>query len=307
MPLFDTYIVVDWSARSKPDPAKPTKDAIWWAVARNGVVHTKYHRTRDAAVERLIQLFETELSAGRRVLAGFDFPFGYPAVVAARLTGTPSALALWEWLSARICDSGNNANNRFSVAAEINGTYPGIGPFWGRPSEWPFPEVPVSASKRTCRRAHPPEKRVADERAAGAKTVWQLFYRGSVGSQVLLGVPSLNRLRSDDALSDSMAVWPFDSGLRAPYAPLVLAEVYPSLLKEAVDKHRGDDEILDRAQVRVNARAFASLDARGGLGNLLDGEPTLTSGQRRIVETEEGWILGLGHAQSLKDALAAKP
>lgn len=33
-PHFDTHIVVDWSARGKPGPARPTKDGIWWAVAR---------------------------------------------------------------------------------------------------------------------------------------------------------------------------------------------------------------------------------------------------------------------------------
>ena len=196
-------------------------------------------------------------SAGRRVLAGFDFPFGYPAGVAAQLTGCASAFALWEWLATRIEDHGNNANNRYSVATEINGNYPGVGPFWGRPDTWSCPGVPVRASERTCRCSHPAEKRVADECAAGAKTVWQLFYNGSVGSQVLVGLPALNRLRNAPTLSSHTAVWPFDSGLRVPDEPLVLAEIYPSLLKDIIAEHAGEDEILDRAQVRVNAEAFA--------------------------------------------------
>jgi hypothetical protein len=29
---FDTIIVADWSARSTPSPARPSKDAIFWDV-----------------------------------------------------------------------------------------------------------------------------------------------------------------------------------------------------------------------------------------------------------------------------------
>ena len=77
MPLFDTHGIVDWSARSKPSPVKPAKNAIWWAVARGGgVAATHYVRTRHEAIEKLRDLFETELAAGHRILAGFDFPFG---------------------------------------------------------------------------------------------------------------------------------------------------------------------------------------------------------------------------------------
>lgn len=304
VPLFDTHIVVDWSARSTRSPTNPTKDAIWWAVVREGVVQTKYHRTRHAAIECLTELCQAELSGGRRVLAGFDFPFGYPAGVAAHLTGTRSAFTLWDWLSARICDSDNNANNRFTVAAEVNRTYPGVGPFWGRPSNWTSPDIPPCASERTCRAAHPPEKRLADQYAAGAKTVWQLFYSGSVGSQTLVGLPALNRLRSTPSLAGCVSIWPFDSGLRVPDRPLVLAEVYPSLLKDAVAAHSHENEILDRAQVRVSAGAFASLDAEDTLEGIFGGAAGLTGHQRCVVEAEEAWILGLGHEKALNDAVA---
>ena len=65
MPLFDTHIIVDWSARSKPSPAKPTKDAIWWAVARvdggsASVLKPKYARTRDDALRCLVRLIADE-------------------------------------------------------------------------------------------------------------------------------------------------------------------------------------------------------------------------------------------------------
>ena len=308
MPLFDTHVMVDWSARSKPSPRKPTKDAIWWAVARGGAVAgIEYVRTRHAAVHGLVELIAAELSAGRRVLAGFDFPFGYPAGVARHLAGRTSAFTLWAWLAARIEDTRNNVNNRYAVATEINSSYAGVGPFWGRPAAWHCPGVPTRASDRSCRGSHPEEKRVADKAAAGAKTVWQLFYNGSVGSQALLGMPALDCLRKAPGLSGHTAVWPFDSGLSVPDEPVVLAEVYPSLLKDVIAERAGENEILDCAQVRVIAEVFASLDDRGALAPLFGGSSALTAQERRVVETEEAWILGLGHENALRGALLPRP
>ncbi len=309
MTIFHTHVIVDWSARSTPSPARPTKDAIWWALAKDGAVdEPAYARTRHDAVERLADLIATELDAARRVLIGFDFPFGYPAGVAARLTGEASAHALWTWLAARIEDTKDNANNRFAVAAEINRTYPGVGPFWGNTTqkkgkEWPYPDIPGKSRLRTCRESHPPERRIADSHAKGAKTVWQLAYAGSVGSQVLLGLPAIKRLVEHPRTKGRLAVWPFDTSLRAPEAPAVIAEIYPSLIRNEVRERMNEGEIPDAAQVRVNAEAFARLDLQGGLSPLFEGAPDLDAEERRIIETEEAWILGLGHEEALRKAL----
>jgi len=293
--LFDTHVVVDWSARSKPSPARPTKDAIFWCTVRDGVaLPVEYARTRAAACTRLTSLIRKERDAGRRVLIGFDFPFGYPAGVAKHVTGDPSALALWAWLADRIEDASDNANNRFAVASELNRAWPGLGPAWGRPARWPFPDLPTRATAR--HGAHPPERRLADTRAKGAKTVWQLAYAGSVGSQVLLGLPLLHRLRADTGA----AIWPFDTGLTAPDAPLVIAEVYPSLLQAEAHADRSATEPLDAAQVRVNARALAALDGQGALAPLFTAD--LSAQDRATVEREEAWILGLGHEDALRAA-----
>ncbi len=301
--LFDTYIVVDWSARSKPSPARCSKDAIWWAVERDdGPLEPRYLRTRYDAVDQLTDCIANELDAGRRVLAGFDFPFGYPAGVARRLTGSHSALALWSWIAARIEDRTDNGNNRFDVATKVNSRYPGVGPFWGRPGHWDYPSVPTRMKDRTFTDRHPPERRIADHRASGAKTVWQLAYAGSVGSQVLLGLPALERLRAAPRISGRVQVWPFETGLCVPdrsAAPLILAEIYPSLLKRQIARSRLKEEILDRAQVRVNAATFARLDRSGRLAPLFEGARELARRERCQVENEEAWILGLGHEQAL--------
>ncbi len=302
-PLFDTHIVVDWSARSSPSPMRPSADAIWWAVVRGGQTKPPvYQRTRGEAVKRLADFLAAEVAAGRRVLIGFDFPFGYPEGVAARITGRAEAFALWDWIAMRVHDGPDNANRRFEVAAEINRFYDGVGPAWGRPAAWDVPDVPV-AMKERWGADHPPERRRADGRSTTAKTVWQLAYAGSVGSQILLGLPALKTLREDPRLRGYVAVWPFDSGFEVPEAAVVLAEVYPSVLQPQVHARRRADEVLDAAQVRVLAAGFAALDASGGLGPLFSAPEGLTAADHAVVCAEEAWILGLDQAAALAAAL----
>ena len=69
MTPFDTFVVVDWSARALPSPVRTTKDSIWIAVASRSGVACSYHRTRHAATAWLADLFEAEVTAGRRVVA----------------------------------------------------------------------------------------------------------------------------------------------------------------------------------------------------------------------------------------------
>ncbi len=303
MPLFDTHIAIDWSARSRPSRVAPTSDAIWLAIVRDGSrPQTCYMRTRAGALEYLAALISAELEEGRRVLAGFDFPFGYPAGVAQHLTGQASARELWRWMANRIEDNPDNSNNRFEVAAAINRSFPGIGPFWGRPQQRAFPDIPIREKSRTCREWHPVERRIAESNVTSAKTLWQLAYTGAVGSQVLLGLPALVRLLEDPHIRGRGSVWPFDTGLCAPEScAMVLAEIYPSLVMRAVARKISKDDIPDRVQVLTCAATFSELDRRDKLTPLFHGRPGLNPGEcRRIVE-EEGWILGLGHETTMHE------
>ncbi|MEM9636684.1 MAG: hypothetical protein AAGA94_03500, partial [Pseudomonadota bacterium] len=126
---FDTFVMVDWSGGN--DTGKtPRQDAIWACIARLGRAEKpRYLRNRGLAEAWLGEFFEAERAAGRRVLAGFDFPFGYPAGFAAAVTGQDDPFALWDWLETRIEDA-PAANNRFDLAAEINLQVGGQGPFW---------------------------------------------------------------------------------------------------------------------------------------------------------------------------------
>jgi hypothetical protein len=52
-------------------------------------------------------------------------------------------------------------------------------------------------------------------------------------------------------------------------------------------------EIRDQAQVRNLAEQFAGLDERGELGKLFDRPAGIMDEECQIVESEEGWILGI--------------
>lgn len=276
--MFDRVVIVDWSAASQPSPARPSADAIWIGVAEAGGEDTRYCRTRAAAEAAIAGL----VAAGR-VLVGFDFPFGYPAGFAARLTGRARAAAVWDWLAQRIEDGPDNRNNRFAVAASVNRVFGGAGPFWGCPAGVDLPGLRAVKAVDYAALGLA-ERRGVERLVPRAQPVWKLYTTGSVGSQSLMGLPVVHRLAQAGA-----AVWPFDP---AP-ARVVLAEVYPSLLAQAVAREGG---IKDEVQVRLLARALWRLAQDGGLAALWD----VPQG---VAHSEEGWILGAGQAGVLEAAL----
>lgn len=278
---FDTIVMVDWSGGNGHGPT-PRKDAIWADVARAGMGEEPvYLRNRQVAEAWLADLFEAERAQSRRVLAGFDFPFGFPAGVAARITDRADPFGLWHWLNARIADSPTR-NNRWQVAAEMNAFFPGVGPFWGNGTKTDVEGLPRKGRDRHGHGA--PEWRQVERATKGAFSVWQLAGAGAVGSQVLMGLPVLARLRRRFAAR----VWPFE----APEGALVFAEIWPTLIDRAVKAQCAKTgEIRDAAQVRLLACAFSSL--RGAdLAAMLAAR-----------SCEEGWILGLGFADRLEAAL----
>ncbi|MFC3614697.1 gephyrin-like molybdotransferase Glp [Lutimaribacter marinistellae] len=282
MSRFDTILVIDWSA-GKRAPAKPRKDAIWIGSARDGAEQEPvYCRDRHEAEAWLSDRFAVEKAAGRRVLAAFDFPFGYPSGFARRITGSDDPLTLWDWLAARITDTPEGQNNRFDVASEMNRQFSGQGPFWGKPVEDAWPDIPYR--KSTIRFDTIPERREVDLAAGTSSSCFQLFFNPTVGSQSLTGLPVLSRLRRDMGA----VVWPFEPWREAE---IVLAEIWPGLIEPAVRAEQVD-EIRDRVQVRLLARALARLDP-ADLALMLDDTPE--------AAREEAWILGTGHADLLNE------
>jgi len=281
--LFDAYLVVDWSAASRP---KLGADSIWIALQEGGRPRLLENvATRERAEQLCLEAFVEAARRGRRLLAGFDFSFGFPAGAAAAL-GARSWEAVWARLTAEVSDDEHNRNNRFSLAAAWNREMTGrAAPLWGCP---PAQASALLTPTRPGRLGFPARRLC--ERRAGARSTWQLFYNGSVGSQSLLGVPRLERLRKRAELGGEVRVWPFETGFRVPGDEAVsIAEVYPSLWPAAA----AEGEVKDRAQVRGLAARFAALDRAGELAALFAPPLEANTAQIEAALREEGWILGV--------------
>ena len=293
--LFDVYIMVDWSAASAP---KTGKDSIWIAElgANTGRCGFSNPSTRAEAASILERRLKALTETGKRVLLGFDFSLGYPA-------GTAKALQLKgkEWramhtyLSRQIQDNDDNSNNRFDIAAAMNATISGDAePFWGVTSKRHV-AASLAPNKPTIKAL--PELRIVerflrDQKLGAPKSVWQLAYIGSVGSQSLVGIPKVDVLRNK---FPSAKLWPFETGFQElnssdiPRSQIIIAEIYPSLVTPRLNK----GEPLDKAQVRTIARHYWELDKTGWLGAAFAPPPGLNAKKLSFINKEEGWILGI--------------
>lgn len=300
---FDSFVIVDASAASVP---RRGADSIWIACHDVRGMRRPHREpvlvnpaTRAAAFRVLHSLLAARTD--RRVLLGVDLPLGAPAGLTAALRGDRWD-HLWQVLADRLHDDERNRNDRFEVADELNARLgPGPGPFWGCPPRaataalqprrvhtFPYPTPVGDVAEFRCTEAR--------LRANGRRPfpIWQLLGVGSVGSQMLVWLPVLQRLRADPELGDRLRVWPFETGGEprpaegdGRAAPVVLAEVWPSLFPLDLGRH----PVKDAAQVLGTAEHLADLDAAGHLAARFD--PELTDAEREVVTREEGWILGV--------------
>lgn len=281
MSRFDRILVVDWSANSTP---KRGADSIWIGMAGAQAAPPQNFATRAETIAYLRDQMRAALAENQRMLVSFDIGFGFPKGFARHLTGRAEALAVWDWLAARIEDDATNRNNRFHVAAEINRRFPGLGPFWGRPEHLDLPDLPTKGKERSGHGLA--DLRATEALCAGSHPMWKLYTTGSVGSQSLLGQAHLAQLRTE--FGDALAVWP----MQDTPAPLVLTETYLSLIDSAVRAAQGY-ACKDAAQVDLLARAFHAADLA----------PMMRPEAPRDILREEGWILGAGHGADLLSAL----
>jgi hypothetical protein len=306
VPLFDAYIMVDWSGGNRRRGG--TSDCIWIAhgTRTDAVPKTESPPSRTETEERIRSLLQARED---RVLVCADFGYGYPTGFAARLPKSVGGTwqpwrVIWDYLREHVRDdigtkSGrrpSNRSNRFDVADAINAaaSTPGSpGPFW----------CLFQGGSRACVPQCQPTQafggaidalRITDRRAK-SDTPFRLFGTGSVGSQMLTGIRRLAKLRFDPTFSSYSVVWPFETG----WAPtsgawldtetrIVHAEIYPSV------RARLDDEIKDRGQVRALWHWARDLDTKDILINEFAIPTGISSGSPAdlAIRNEEGWILG---------------
>ena len=309
MTLFDTYIFVDWSAVNSVQPAHPIANAVWVGELDT---HSKnqcetYFRTRNAAFKHVLNALLSQVKDGKRVLAGFDFPYGYPTGFSKALalpSGLQSWWAVWAELAFMIHDNAKNENNRFEVASELNAIVGKLksGPLWGCPvgtviqdlqprsPGYPFFTNDGGALERL---------RIVEGRLSGVQETWKLYGAGSVGSQALVGIPYVYKLRRNPDLAHDSRVWPFETGFTSTpspnHGPFILhAEIWPGVVKDRVTSLKSNEPELinDCAQVRAMCEWASECDQNGMLGKLFDSPKGLTPNKKRICVQEEGWILG---------------
>jgi precorrin-8X/cobalt-precorrin-8 methylmutase len=280
---FDAFLMVDLSAKKTPSKGL---DSVWFCLLEKpGRITLENPRTRHDAFSAIGLILQSMIKDKKRCLVGFDFAFGYPAgfAKALRLSGIPW-LKIWEYLFNRIQDRSNNENNRFEIAAEMNRLISnGPGPFWGCPPGEVCASLTRKRPKMSLR-----EDRITDRKIRGPQSIWKLYGNGSVGSQALMGIPYVYRLRFHSSVSDEVRVWPFETGFRSSSGSLItLAEVYPSWLQDSRSGHA----VKDARQVRALCQRFFELDQSGDLQRLF--APVSSPPEMDAVQNEEGWILGL--------------
>lgn len=297
--LFDAYIIVDWSAASKPAQGA---NSVWiGALARDARLKFNFQAanpsTRLKARELIAGLAERFTSRGDKVLIGFDFSLGYPEGTA-KSAGLPADKPAWQamhdYLSSKVKETADNTNRRFALAAGLNyAMTKGPLPFWGAPArdrittltatKGDFTKSPVAEYRRA-------EQWVRENYRAKPKSSWQLYGAGSVGSQSLLGIPTVQALRQSLANS---RIWPFETGFEPLTADaldgtdIIFAEVYPSI----VDAKPAPGQVADEAQVEALARHYYGLDESGRLAALFGPPEGLDDKDIPPILAEEGWIL----------------
>lgn len=297
--LFDAYVMVDWSASSTP---KTGKDSIWIGVNKKDArfrptFEAHNPATRAAAMATLREVLADLRRRGERVLIGFDFPLGYPRGTAAKL-GLKDAdwSGMWKFLGDNVVDKPTNVNNRFAVANKANRLMTDAArPFWGCPAKdaqtWLSPTKPEHGPDL------PPVLRAAEAATAGkgkagAKSVWQIFGNGTVGSQAIVGIPAVRALHVE--MAGKAKAWPFETGWKTlkredlEGLEALFVEIYPAL----GDVRPEAGEIVDRAQVRALCEHFLRLDEAGKLGEAFGPPKGVDEAEVAIIESEEGWILG---------------
>lgn len=298
--LFSAYVMVDWSAAATP---RTGKDSIWIGVIKRDIRFRPTFEafnpaTRDEAMKVLGDVLADLRRRSERALVGFDFALGYPEGTAKALAlKSPDWSGLWAFLASNVVDKPTNVNNRFAVAAKMNRLMTDQPwPFWGCPANdaqrWLSTTKPTADSSGLpqFRRA---EKLVQLKTKAGAKSVWQVFGNGTVGSQAIVGIPRVKALA--DPLGDKGRVWPFQTGWKSlsPADVDGLDAVFAEVSPVVAEARPEPGEVPDRAQVRALCEHFLKLDEAGDLGPAFGpgagAEPEVVA----VVEREEGWILGV--------------
>jgi len=128
-------------------------------------------------------------------------------------------------------------------------------------------------------------RRLTEERAGGAKSVFHFDVQGTVAKSTHAGIPWLRFIRQQ--LGPRVHFWPFD-GWEIPPGKSAIAEVYPALWSHAYPRA---DRTGDQHDAFSIAAWLSQENQDGSLAGFL--QPDLAP-QEKVIAQVEGWILGVG-------------
>ncbi len=127
-------------------------------------------------------------------------------------------------------------------------------------------------------------RRLTEQRAGAAKSVFHFDVQGSVAKSTHSGLPWLRFLRN--RVGDRAHFWPFD-GWDIPAGRSAIAEAYPALWSRGFAR---DDRTADQHDAYSIAAWTSRADRDGSLVSYSN--PDLDPAERKIADIE-GWILGV--------------
>ena len=127
-------------------------------------------------------------------------------------------------------------------------------------------------------------RRLTEERAGRAKSVFHFDVQGSVAKSTHSGIPWLRFIRQ--RLGNRVHFWPFD-GWDIPAGRSAVAEVFPALWSSSFARA---DRTGDQHDAYSIAAWLSRADQDGSLATFL--KPNLTPPERAVAQVE-GWILGV--------------
>ena len=141
-----------------------------------------------------------------------------------------------------------------------------------------------SAGNGAARAGNSRWRRLTEERAGGAKSVFHFDVQGQVAKSTHAGIPWLRFIRQE--LGARVHFWPFD-GWDIPVGQSAIAEVYPALWSQCFAR---EDRTGDQHDAYSIAAWLSRADWDGALSGSL--KPSL-SPPEAAVALVEGWILGV--------------
>ena len=127
-------------------------------------------------------------------------------------------------------------------------------------------------------------RRLTEERAGGAKSVFQFDVQGSVAKSTHAGIPWLRFIL--ERVGARVHFWPFD-GWDIPAGRSAIAEVYPALWSR---NFHNEGRTGDQHDAFSIAAWLSRADRDSGLAAFL--KPDLSPPERTLAQVE-GWILGV--------------